>query len=157
MLITIHRVNLFDDRTLGILTVKSGCDEVVYHCNTLEDPVRPPGVKIPGATAIPAGRYRVVIDHSPKYDKDMLHLLDVPGFEGVRIHSGNTPADTSGCILVGGGFDQNRNLKGGTSRPALLRLFALVRQAIFEGEQVWIEICNPLPPEPPQPVFNAKD
>ena len=157
MIITIQRVNIFDDRTLGILTVKSGCDEVVYHCNTLEDPVRKPGVKIPGQTAIPAGCYRVVIDHSPKYDKDMLHILDVLGFEGIRIHAGNTPADTSGCMLVGGGFDKERNLKGGTSRPALLRLFALVRQAIFEGEKVWCDIIDPLPPKPPERNLDWKD
>ena len=71
----------------------------VFECYTLEDVVRP--VKIAHETAIPAGVYKVIIDMSQRFQRLMPHVLDVPGFTGIRIHAGNTDKDTEGCILVG--------------------------------------------------------
>ena len=71
-----------------------------FHCHTLEDVVRS-GPKIDGMTAIPAGRYEVVMSFSNRFKKIMPELLNVPGFAGVRIHKGNTAENTEGCILVG--------------------------------------------------------
>jgi hypothetical protein len=93
-----------------------------FECYTLEDKVRP--VKIAGLTAIPAGTYDVVITYSPRFDCDMPLLVNVPGFEGVRIHVGNTAADTDGCILVGAGRTRDK-LQG--SRIAYDALFLKIK------------------------------
>jgi hypothetical protein len=71
-----------------------------HQCFTLEDYVRE-GPKVPGATAIPAGRYAIKVNYSPRFNMVLPILQDVPGFTGIRIHSGNDHEDTSGCILVG--------------------------------------------------------
>lgn len=73
----------------------------VYFCDTLENPVRPEGVKIPNETAIPYGTYEVVVNFSPKFKRVLPRLLNVPMFDGILIHRGNSVKDTSGCILVG--------------------------------------------------------
>lgn len=57
--------------------------------------------KIAGQTAIPHGRYHLCFAYSPKFGRDMMTIEDVPGFDGIRIHAGNTEADTEGCPLLG--------------------------------------------------------
>ena len=71
----------------------------VFFGYTLEDKVRLTP-KVPGRTAIPAGVYCVKVDVSPKFKKKLPHIMGVPGFKGVRIHGGNTAADSEGCPLV---------------------------------------------------------
>lgn len=73
----------------------------VYFCDTLENPVRPEGIKIPNETAIPYGTYEVIVNFSPKFKRILPRLLNVPMFDGILIHRGNSVKDTSGCILVG--------------------------------------------------------
>lgn len=76
-----------------------------FECFTLEDVDRHleayPDRKIKKETCIPRGFYKVVLSLSPKYKRVMPEVLYVPGFSGIRIHSGNTKEDTEGCILVG--------------------------------------------------------
>ena len=98
--------------------------------------MRSPGEKIPGDTAIPEGRYQIIINHSPRFKRDLPLLLKVPNFEGVRIHPGNYAKDTEGCILVG-----RKRIPGMVqeSRLAFDALFAKI-QAALESEEVWINI-----------------
>lgn len=107
-------------------------------CYTLEDAVRD-DAKIPGETAIPAGHYKVVLDKSPRFGREMPRLLDVPGFSGVRIHGGNTHRDTSGCILVAH-VRNNRTLS--IYGSAETKVTAIVRRTLRLGGEVWIEIRN---------------
>lgn len=72
-----------------------------FECFTLEDIVRPKGEKVYGETAIPAGLYRVTLEFSPKFNRRVPHIQNVPGFTSILIHPGNTSADTEGCLLVG--------------------------------------------------------
>lgn len=96
MILKVERLWKTNDATIGQLYIDGA-----FKCYTLEDVVRPEGEKIPGATAIPKGTYTVTVDYSERFKKLLPHILDVPNFEGVRIHGGNTSADTEGCILVG--------------------------------------------------------
>lgn len=75
-----------------------------YFCDTIEDKVRQLDSiedKIKHKTAIPKGKYKVVVTMSPKFRRSLPLLLNVPFFEGIRIHRGNDENDTSGCIIVG--------------------------------------------------------
>lgn len=121
MKLTLRRLRVVKNATIGELLVDG-----VFECYTLEDIVRP--VKVMHETAIPAGTYKVILNMSPRFGKIMPRLLNVPGFDGILIHSGNTKDDTSGCILVGDKIEGDR-IAGGTSRPAYARLFAKLQAA----------------------------
>jgi len=113
---------LTDMSTIGELYVDG-----VRECFILEDRYRPPGeAKVHGATCIPCGTYPVRITHSPKFGVDLPLVCDVPGFQGVRIHPGNYPADTEGCLLPG--RDRLPDAVQG-SRLAFVDLFAKLQGA----------------------------
>lgn len=95
-----------------------------FECHTLEDVVRP--VKIKGETAIPAGTYKVIVNRSNRFKRLLPLLIDVPNFEGVRIHPGNKAEDTEGCILVGDTISTDFI---GNSRIAFDRLFKKLEEA----------------------------
>jgi hypothetical protein len=107
-------------------------------CFTLEDVVRPDGVKIYGETAIPAGTYKVVVNFSNRFQTLMPELLEVPNFEGIRIHPGNTDKDTHGCILVGSNHTGNSITD---SRKAYAPVFAKIKAAFDAGEEIWLTIA----------------
>ncbi len=126
----VRRFEFSEESTIGELSVDDQ-----FECYTLEDKVRP--VKIMGKTAIPAGRYEVVINFSQRFQKPLPLLLNVPNFEGVRIHPGNVPTNTEGCILVGDTKSENFI---GQSRVAFNRLFEKMKAAA-ETEKIFIEIA----------------
>ena len=109
-----------------------------FECYTLEDVVRF-GSKVYGQTAIPTGVYKIHLDFSHKYKKVMPHVMGVPGFEGIRIHSGNKSDDTEGCLLVGTGRSVDW-IAG--SRIAYSRLYTKLDKARQAGEDITIEIAR---------------
>lgn len=130
--------------TIGTLTLDG------FNCFTLEDEVREPGGsdtavtpawvatwKVPNVTAIPRGRYRVVITASPHFGCDLPLLVNVPGYTAVRIHWGNKAADTDGCILVGQTTEGNIIYK---SKAAFDVLFPKIKAAIAAGQDVFITV-----------------
>ncbi len=119
-------------RTHGKLYIE---DE--FLCYTLEDQVRE--VKIPMDTAIPAGRYKVLLTKSARFGRILPILVAVPKFAGVRIHSGNTTADTAGCILVGMIREKNTILK---SKDALTKLLVRIGRAIDANQPVYLTVAN---------------
>jgi Family of unknown function (DUF5675) len=118
-----------------------------FECVTLEDKDRGlkqsmsvdeiAKIKVKGQTAIPTGTYEVVITFSNRFQKDLPLLLYVKGFEAIRLHSGNTAADTEGCPLIG--TTKSTDFIG-QSRDAFGLLFLKIKAAILNKEKVFIEI-----------------
>lgn len=142
MRLILERVARRPDYTIGRLYV-----EGAYLCDTLEDTVRPMGVKVYARTAIPEGEYRVRMDvRSPrfggrpqyrKYGGRLPRLVGVPGFEGILIHPGNTAEDTAGCILVG------RNTIPGRLTDSLTtfdKLWHILESARLRGEEIVVSV-----------------
>ena len=144
MAIELHlrRIILNPSWTIGVLWIWEKAEMFV-----LEDAVREivgqpvAGWKKPGVTAIPIGRYRLIIDRSQRFQKDMPHVLNVPGFEGIRMHAGNTHVDTEGCLLLGYGA----NLLAGTVQQstAACHMFQEELDKLLDKDEVWISVSNP--------------
>lgn len=119
--------------TLGLLVTGAG---VKYA--TVEDEVRVLSSctqttcvgKVAGKTAIPAGTYEVIDSYSPRFKKNVLELVGVPGFQGIRIHSGNTADDTEGCLILGT-YATNNGVAN--SRLAMQEFNKEAREALKKG------------------------
>ena len=133
MNIIVQRKTEINNTVLGELSIDGK-----FFCYTLEDKIR--DVKIKHETAIPAGTYKVLLTLSQRFKTILPILLNVPGFEGIRIHSGNTIASSSGCVIVGSA------IKGETllhSKTTLQQLLLKMKTAI-KKEPITIEIINPV-------------
>jgi len=143
------RSNGYGRATIGVMFINGESE-----CYTLEDLVREvPGEPVSvwkqiGSTAIPAGKYDLTIDWSDHFGRNMPHVLDVPGFVGIRIHPGNTEQDTEGCILVGSCV--NSSVSIGYSRDAFNTFMPKLEAAIARGDKPTIEVVNNFLP------YNAK-
>ena len=134
MRITVKRSAKKPGYTIGRMMVNGK-----YLCDTMEPTWRDLSKegKIWGQTAIPEGTYQVYITKSRKFYRWLPLLWQVPGFEGIRIHAGNYPEDTQGCILVG--WNKQRGMLN-NSRDALMLLINEMTSAYGRGEKVEIEI-----------------
>lgn len=125
--------------TLGTLSYKETSTALIGY--TCEDRDRLleiyPDRKIKGTSAIPRGTYKLTVSYSNRFKKNMVELLNVPGFSGIRVHGGNTNEDTEGCILLG----EVRTSEGVAKCKALNLFFVSLIQAIAEtGEDSYMEI-----------------
>jgi len=139
MIITLRRIAMKDTYTIGKLYIDG-----VYFCETVEDKDR--GLddsmeeseirkkKVYGETAIPLGTYKVEITYSPKFKKNLPLLYNVKGFEGIRIHSGNTAKDSLGCIIVG------KNKKVGMVLDSRSTMTKLMKILTNTKENIWLII-----------------
>jgi len=132
--------------TLGAVVTLGTATFASHHYVTVEDEVRvltectATGCKgkVPGRTAVPAGTYEVRDTYSPRFKRNMLEVVGVPGFQGIRIHSGNTADDTEGCLIPG--------LRA-TANGVAYSIFAVkqlnydVRAKLRTG-RVWIKITD---------------
>ena len=133
--------------TIGRLYIQRRVDdeylagtENQYFCDTLEPTWRDyknGAYKVKGRSAIPEGRYAVVISWSPKMKQWLPILLGVPKFSGIRIHAGNTAEDTEGCILIGKNREVGKVLD---SRIWVQRLKRKIVEAKDSGEAVWLTV-----------------
>ena len=140
MKLTLNRIALRQTYTIGKLYIDGK-----YFCDTLEDKIRDTNKsgkfdngeeKIKGKTAIPYGTYEIKWTYSPRFKKYTPQLMNVPSFEGIRIHSGNSSTDTEGCLLLG------ENKKVGmvlNSRATINKFYPLIKKACSKGK-VTIEI-----------------
>jgi hypothetical protein len=144
MELKLKRIALRDTYTIGELYV----DNHLF-CNTIEDEVRDiyRDGKAYGKTAIPCGRYEITMKiQSPKYSQRTSYawckgylprLLNVPHFEGILIHAGNTAEDSFGCLIVG-----ENKVKGQVinSMATLKRLVSILKYASDSEDKIWITI-----------------
>ena len=138
MKLTLERTSCGATCTIGELSIDGA-----FEAYTLEDVQRgTDGAtvqdwKVAGETAIPLGTYAVRITPSARFKRDLPLIENVPGFQGVRIHPGNTAADTEGCVLVG-------RTKGptfvGESKAAFAALFPKLREALDAGDTITLEV-----------------
>ena len=140
MKLTLKRIALRQTYTIGKLYIDDN-----YFCDTLEDTVRDLNKngkfdngekKVYAKTAIPYGTYEIKWTYSPRFKKYTPQLMNVPSFEGIRIHSGNTSADTEGCLILGENKQVGKVLN---SRATINKLYPMIKEACSKGK-VTIEI-----------------
>ena len=120
-----------------------------YFSDALEDPDRGltdtmsleeiKRIKVKGDTCIPYGTYNVTITYSPRFKKNLPLINNVKGFDGIRIHSGNTPQDTEGCLLLGLNKVKGRVVD---SKVTVNKFIDIVQEAFNKGEKVTITITK---------------
>jgi len=137
MKLVLKRQPSVNGSTLGRLSI-DGQDV----CFTMEDQIRDGQPKVYGETAIPAGKYDVIVTMSNRFKRMLPLVQNVPGFEGIRIHPGNTKEDTEGCILPGVTHSADKSTVF-SSRIAFSVVYNAINTALNKGEKVTLEIINP--------------
>ncbi len=147
MKLNVVRTQFGEEATNGLLFIDG-----VFECYTLEDQYQK--VKVMHETCIPEGTYQIKLrneggfssrylqKYGDEFHKGMLHIQDVPGFEWILVHQGNTDLHTSGCLILGDTQqDLDKSKRGfiGNSKDAYKKMYPKVRDALLNGEKVTIE------------------
>ena len=147
MKLNVVRTQFGEEATNGLLFIDG-----VFECYTLEDHYQK--VKVMHETCIPEGTYQIKLrneggfssrylqKYGDEFHKGMLHIQDVPGFEWILVHQGNTDLHTSGCLILGDTQqDLDKSKRGfiGNSKDAYKKMYPKVRDALLNGEKVTIE------------------
>jgi len=147
MKLNVVRHQFGEEATNGLLFIDG-----VFECYTLEDQYQE--VKVMHETCIPEGTYEIKLrdaggfssrylqKYGPEFHKGMLHIQDVPGFEWILVHQGNTDLHTSGCLILGDTQqDLDKSKRGfiGNSKDAYKKMYPKVRDALLNGEKVTIQ------------------
>lgn len=135
MKLKILRDTFTPDYTLGVMYVDGAL--LGQTCEDTDRHLESGGVKIPGKTAIPRGTYRVVMSFSPHFGRVLPEVQGVPGYAGVRIHGGNTAADTLGCPLLGAKRTDSGVRDCGAVNALLASMIAKEAEA---GRDTWLEV-----------------
>lgn len=132
----LRRIAKKEKYTIGRLSING-----VYFCDTIEDKDRGLHdymsvesilkIKVKHETAIPCGRYKVVLSYSIKYNKILPELIYVKGFTGIRMHAGNTAEDSSGCIIVGQNKVKGKVIYSKKTMEKLMEILQSVREDIY--------------------------
>jgi|TARA_B100000073_G_scaffold181598_1_gene150155 hypothetical protein len=145
--LNVVRTQFGEEATNGLLFIDG-----VFECYTLEDQYQK--VKVMHETCIPEGTYQIKLrneggfssrylqKYGDEFHKGMLHIQDVPGFEWILVHQGNTDLHTSGCLILGDTQqDLDKSKRGfiGNSKDAYKKMYPKVRDALLNGEKVTIE------------------
>lgn len=132
-----ERIYKGEDYTIGELSING-----TFFCHTLEDKVRLLNSyedKVYGNTAIPIGRYKVILSYSNHFKRILPEILNVDFFKGVRIHEGNNKDNTEGCLLVG----ECKNVEEGwiyNSKNTYKKLFQILQDAVNRNEEIYLSI-----------------
>jgi len=153
MKLKVLRFSSQEDSTSGLLFLE-GKKGLEFLCYTLEDEAR--ALKVKGETRVPAGTYKLELrteggfhnKYKKRYGgfhKGMLHVTNVPNFEYILIHTGNTDEHTAGCLLVGDSQENNNIIKDGfigKSTNAYKRIYTNISKAIINNQNVSIEYID---------------
>lgn len=148
ILLEVYRYSSQSDSTLGILSDISSIEKKEFLAYTIEDEKR--DVKVKHETRIPPETYKVTLrtvggfnsryleKYGPEFHKGMLWIRDVPNFEYILIHCGNTDDHTSGCLLVGDSSTQNISKSGfiGNSGDAYKRIYPKLANHLLNGGHI---------------------
>ena len=153
MKLKVLRFSSQEDSTSGLLFL-DGDLGLEFLCYTLEDEER--ALKVRGETRVPAGTYEIKLRTEGGFHgrytkrfagmhKGMLHVINVPNFKWILIHTGNTDEHTAGCLLVGAAQENNKIIKDGfvgKSTNAYKRIYPPIAKALEKGEKVTIEYID---------------
>ena len=153
MKLKVLRFSSQEDSTSGLLFLESDLG-LQFLCYTLEDEAR--ALKVRGETRVPAGTYEIKLRTEGGFHgrytkriagmhKGMLHVINVPNFKWILIHTGNTDEHTAGCLLVGDAQENNKIIKDGfvgKSTNAYKRIYPPIAKALEKGEKVTIEYID---------------